>query len=144
MFLNPSATQPRTAVRPLPGIARAAVALEIFLGVGALFGGGRSSWGPTATCSGSPFPSYLVPGIVLFTLVGIAPLLAAASTARRQALAPIAAVAVGVTLIGWVCVEMVVRAGIGSLGWAHYLVLGVCISAIGMAWWRSSQPDRAS
>jgi hypothetical protein len=33
---------------------------------------------------------------------------------------------------------MVVLAGLGSLAWAFYLVLGVCIAAVGMAWWRSS------
>jgi hypothetical protein len=79
-----------------------------------------------------------VPGIVLFTFVGVAPLLAAAMTVRRQAFAPIAAVAVGLTLIGWVSVEMVVLAGPGSLAWALYLVLGACIAMVGVGWWRSS------
>ena len=140
-----SARQPSTP-RPLPGIARLAVALEIFLGLGAMFGGGALILGPdghllgmpTKLLAGSPFPSFLVPGIILFTFVGIAPLLAAAMTMRRQAFAPIAAVAVGLTLIGWVSVEMVVLAGLGSLAWAMYLVLGVCIALIGVAWWRSS------
>ena len=56
-----------------------------------------------------------------------------------QALAPVAAIAVGLTLIGWVSVEMVLLAGLGSLACALYLVLGACISAIGVAWSRSSQ-----
>jgi hypothetical protein len=135
----------------LPGIARVAVALEVFLGVGALFGGtalilapdGHLLGMPTTLLAGSPFPSYLIPGIVLFTLVGIGPLLAAAITVRRQSLAPVAAVAVGLTLIIWVCVEMVVLAGFGSLAWALYLVLGVCIAATGIVWWRSSPVAQA-
>jgi hypothetical protein len=130
----------------LPGIARLAVVLEICLGLGALFGGGALILGPdghllgmpTTLLAGSPFPSYLVPGIILFTFVGVAPLVAAAITFRRHAIAPLAAVAVGLTLIGWVSVEMVVLAGPGSLAWALYLVLGACIAAIGVAWWRSS------
>lgn len=129
----------------LPGIARLAVALEIFLGLGALFGGGAFILAPdghllgmpATLLAGSPFPFYLVPGIILFTFVGVAPLLAAAVTVRRHAIAPLAAVAVGLTLIGWVSVEMVVLAGLGSLAWALYLVLGACIAAIGVAWWRS-------
>jgi hypothetical protein len=145
MLLQVRSAGRQSKARPLPGIARLAVALEIFLGVGALFGGGALILAPdghllgmpTTILSGSPFPSYLVPGIVLFTLVGLAPLLAAALTIRRQAFAPIAAIAVGLTLIGWVCVEMVILAGPGSLAWALYLVLGVCIGAIGVAWWRS-------
>ena len=130
----------------LPGIARLAVVLEISLGLGALFGGGALILGPdghllgmpTTLLAGSPFPSYLLPGIVLFTLVGVAPLVAAVITFRRHAIAPLAAIAVGLTLIGWVSVEMVVLAGLGSLAWALYLVLGTCIAAIGVGWWRSS------
>ncbi len=136
--------------RTLPGIARLAVALEIFLGLGALFGGGALILAPdghllgmpTKLLAGSPFPSFLVPGMTLFTLIGVAPLLAAAFTVRRQALAPLAAVAVGLTLIGWVSVEMVVLAGLGSLAWTMYLVLGTSIVAIGVAWWRSSRATR--
>jgi len=151
MLQTTAAAQPGSAGRRIPGIARIAVALEIFLGIGALFGGGAFILAPdghllgmpTTLLAGSPFPSYLVPGIVLFTFLGIGPLLAAAITVRRRALAPIAAVAVGVTLIGWVCVEMVVLAGFGSLAWALYLVLGACISAIGVAWWRYSQTNAA-
>lgn len=130
----------------LPLIARVAMLLEIFLGLGALFGGGALMLAPdghllgmpTTLLAGSPFTSFLAPGIILFTLVGLAPLLAAALTVRRQAIAPLAAVAVGVTLIGWVSVEMVELAGLGSLAWAFYLVLGACIAAVGVAWWRSS------
>jgi hypothetical protein len=133
-------------LQKLPGIARLAVVLEILLGLGALFGGGALILAPdghllgmpTALLAGSPFQSFLVPGIVLFTLGGLAPLLAAALTLRRYPFAPIAAVAVGVTLIGWVSVEMVVLAGLGSLAWALYLVLGASIAGIGVAWWRSS------
>lgn len=44
--------------------------------------------------------------------------------------------AVGLTLIGWVSVEIVVLAGLGSLAWTLYLVLGASIVAIGVAWWR--------
>jgi hypothetical protein len=137
---------PRARPRPLSGIARLAVALEVFLAIGALFGGGALILAPdghllgmpTSMLAGSPFQSFLVPGIILFTFVGMAPLLAAVMTIRRQGLAPLAAIAVGLTLIGWVSVEMVVLAGLGSLAWALYLVLGACISMIGVAWWRSS------
>jgi hypothetical protein len=93
---------------------------------------------PVKLLAGSPFPSFLVPGIILFSLIGVAPLIAAAITLRRQVLAPLAAVAVGLTLIGWVSVEMVVPAGLGSLAWTLYLVLGASIAAIGVGWWLSS------
>ena len=146
MLLQVRSARQQSKPRPLPGLARLAVVLEVFLGLGALFGGGALILAPdghllgmpTSLLSGSPFPSYLVPGIVLFTLVGLAPLLAAALTVRGQAFAPFAAIAVGLTLIGWVSVEMVVLAGPGSLAWALYLVLGACIAATGVALWRST------
>src|ERR1700736_3990839 len=138
MPLHMRSEQDRSTPLPLPWIARLAIALEIFLGLGALFGGGAFILAPdghllgmpTKLLAGSPFPSYLVPGIVLLTVVGVAPLIAALMTVRRHAFAPVAAVAVGLTLIGWVSVEMVVLAGLGSLAWALYLVLGACISAV--------------
>ena len=144
MLLQMRSARQDSTPRPLPGIARLAVALEIFLGLGALFGGGALVLAPdghllgmpTTLLAGSPFPSFLVPGIILFTCVGLAPLLAAAITVRRHAFAPLAAVAVGLTLIGWVSVEMVVLAGPGSLAWTLYLVLGSGIAAIGVTWWR--------
>ncbi len=136
--------------QPLPRIAWVAAVLEVFLGVGALFGGAQFIAAPdghllgmtTKLLAGTPFPSYLVPGIILFTCIGIGPLLAAAITVGRLAIAPLAAVAVGVTLIGWICVEMVVFAGVGSLAWALYLVLGCGIAAAGLVWWRTPTSAR--
>ena len=147
MLLQMRSARPESTPRPLPGIARLAVALEIFLGLGALFGGGALILAPdghflgmpTTLLAGSPFPSFLVPGIILFTFVGLGPLLAAALTVGRHAFAPLAAIAVGLTLIGWVAVEMVVLAGPGSLAWTLYLVLGTCIAAVGVTWWRSGR-----
>ena len=59
-----------TALEPL---ARLAIALEVFLGVGALAGGAALMLGPRgeilplplSALSGSPFTDYLVPGAIL-------------------------------------------------------------------------------
>ena len=97
---------------------------------------------------GTPFRSFLLPGFLLFTFVGIVPLVAAVITARQQALAPVAALAVGVILMGWITVEMVILAGPASLFWAFYLVLGTVIAAVGVTWLRAvrgsavERPDR--
>jgi hypothetical protein len=146
MVAQQLSTQSRST-RRLPGIARLVVGLEIFLGLGALFGGGllilapdgRLLGMPATLLVGTPFPSFLVPGICLFVFVGIAPLLAAAMTLRRQVIAPLAAVAVGLMLMGWIAAEMVALAGLSSLAWAFYLVLGTSIAAVGLVWWRSSR-----
>jgi hypothetical protein len=131
----------------LPGIARLAVTLEILLGVGAFFGGGLLILAPDGhllgvpltMLAGTPFRSFLVPGTLLFTFVGVVPFVAAAITARRWAIAPLSAVAVGMILMGWITVEMVILAGPTSLFWAVYLVLGTVIAASGVVWLRQAR-----
>ncbi len=93
---------------------------------------------PLSLLARSPFHSFLIPGILLFTFVGLLPLLAAAIAVRRTKVAPQAAVAVGLILIGWIAVEMVILQGPGSLASAFYLVLGTVIAMLGAFWWRSS------
>jgi hypothetical protein len=116
--------------------------LELFLSLGALFGGavfilapdGHLIGMPTSVLIGTPFQSFLIPGILLFTFVGIVPLVAALITARRHELAPLAAVVAGLILMGWITVEMIILAGPSSLFWAFYLVLGTVIAAVGLTW----------
>src|ERR1700694_1881694 len=147
--------RPASISRRLPTLGRLAIILEIFLGIGALFGGsqfilapdGHLLGVPLSMLTGTPFRSFLVPGLLLFTFVGVAPMVAAAITARRLAIGPLAALAVGVTLLSWITVEMVIFAGLTSLFWAFYLVLGTVIAAVGAAWWRSNSArndDRTS
>ena len=144
MLARQTFTRP-TSTRRLPGIARLALGMEVFLTIGALYGGGSLILAPdghllgipVSLLAGTPFRSFLVPGICLLVFVGVAPLVAVAITVRRLSAAPLAAAAVGLTLIGWVSVEMVALAGLGSLAWAFYLVLGTSIAAVGVAWWLS-------
>src|ERR1700738_5076922 len=92
--------RPASTSRDLPAIARLAIVLEVLLGIGALFGGGQFILAPDGhligvplkMLAGTPFHSFLVPGLVLFTLLGVAPIAAAALTARRQAIGPLASV----------------------------------------------------
>jgi hypothetical protein len=120
--------------------------LEIFLGIGALFGGIQFILAPDghllgvslSMLTGTPFHSFLVPGLLLFTCLGRGPMVAAGLTARRRAIGPLAAFAVGLTLMVWITVEMVIFAGVTSLFWAFYLVLGTVIAAVGVAWSRTT------
>src|ERR1700726_672561 len=138
--------RPASTSRCLPTLGRLAIVLEIFLGIGALFGGiqfilapdGHLLGVPLRMLAGTPFHSFLVPGVLLFTFVGLGPMAAAAITARRRAIGPLAAFAVGLTLMGWIAVERVIFAGLTSLFWAFYLVLGTVIAAVGVVWRRSS------
>lgn len=71
---------------------------------------------PTGTAIGipldwlrdSPFPDYLVPGAFLFTALGIAPLIVAFGLVRRRTWSWYGALAVGLTLLAWLVVEVLV------------------------------------
>jgi hypothetical protein len=128
---------------PLGRVARAAVALELILSAGALGGGlvlmvaprGEIMPLPLAALAGSPFDTYFVPGLILFGVLGLGPLIAARLAWLRHPLAPTAAFVVGAALITWVAVE------IGIIGYSNepplqaiYLVLGIAILLTAIRW----------
>jgi len=129
-------------------VARAAIALELFLAVGALGGGAALMLGPRgqilrmplSALAGSPFNDYFVPGAILFVVIGCGPLAAAFLTWRRHRLAPLLACAVGAALLIWIAVEIAI------IGYSNepplqalYLALGAAILGVGLGWWRQGR-----
>jgi hypothetical protein len=129
---------------PLLGrLAKAAIVLEVVLGLGAVGGGLALIVGPrgeviplpVSALAGSPFATYLLPGVILFVVLGVGPLVAAWLALRRSASAPVLAFAVGGALIIWIGVEIAI------VGYSNepplqalYLGLGVVISVVGGVW----------
>jgi hypothetical protein len=128
---------------PLSRFAKASMALEVFLGVGAFAGGVALILGPRgefiplplSALNGSPFDTYLVPGLVLFGVLGLGPLAAAVLAWRRHRVAALAATVVGVTLFIWLAVEIAI------VGYSNeppiqplYLLLGAVITVTGAGW----------
>ena len=128
---------------PLIGGAKASMVLEGLLSIGALGGGlvliiaprGEIMPLPLSALAGSPFDTYLVPGLVLFGVLGIGPLIAARLAWLRHPLAPVAAFVVGVGLLIWVGVE------VAMIGYsdepplqATYGILGVAIVLVAIRW----------
>lgn len=112
-----SARSPRAAAQP-PGIGRgrraALIALEAFVGGGALYGGTmllfdadgfgvRESW-----LQGSPFSDYTIPGLALLVLIGGGMLAAAALAARASRHMASAARAMALTVLAFLAVESAV------------------------------------
>jgi hypothetical protein len=133
----------RQPLLPRSRLARAAIGLEVFLGLGALGGGlvlvvaprGEIMPLPVSALAGSPFDTYLVPGLILFSVLGLGPLVAARLAWSRNPLAPFAAVATGIALLIWVAVEIAI------IGYsnepplqAFYFVLAVVITLVALAW----------
>jgi hypothetical protein len=127
----------------LSRLAKASIALEVLLGVGALGGGlvlivaprGEIMPLPLSALAGSPFDTYLGPGLILFTVLGLGPLVAARLAWGCHALAPYAAFVVGTVLLIWVAVEIAI------IGYSNepplqaiYLVMGAAITFVGLGW----------
>jgi len=127
----------------LSRLAKASIALDVCLGLGALGGGlilivaprGEILPLPLSALAGSPFDTYFGPGLILFGVLGLGPLAAARLAWGRHPVAPLAAFAVGVALLIWVAVEIAI------IGYSNepplqavYLVMGVAITGVAVAW----------
>jgi hypothetical protein len=130
-------------VKQLGRFAKASISLEVLLGVGAIAGGLALILGPrgeiiplpVTALAGSPFETYLGPGLILFTVLGLGPLLAAVLTWKRHPLAPFAAFVVGAALLIWVAVEIAI------IGYSNepplqaiYLIVGLVITVVALGW----------
>jgi hypothetical protein len=125
------------------------VSLEVFLSVGALGGGGALMLGPRgeiiplplSALKGSPFETYFAPGLILFCVLGLGPLVAAQLAWRRHPLAPIAGLGVGVALLSWMTVEVAIVGYTNSPPLQpFYFLLGAVITYVGLGWWITLQP----
>ena len=88
-------------------VALTALAGGAVLMIGALDAGFSSSWTPPEEyLEGSPFPSYLVPGVILAVVVGGGHVFAFAELERRRPWALLAAAAAGFALLVWIFVQM--------------------------------------
>ena len=83
-----------------------------------------------ATLARSPFRSYLVPGIVLFVVVGGTLALAAWAEIQRWPRAGWLSVVAGVVLAGWIVVQ-VAMIGLGHPMQPSLFVVGVVIAGLG-------------
>ncbi|MBK6663865.1 MAG: hypothetical protein IPG47_14330 [Thermoflexaceae bacterium] len=124
-------------MRSLPPIARILIALEAFLAIGAAAG----AWALIADrnggdnvdmtlLEGTPFDSYLFPGLALLVLNCLFPLAVMAMAVTRKPLAGPGHVAAGVVLMAWI------GAQVGFIGYASLLqpfffLYGAAMAALG-------------
>lgn len=117
----------------------ALIALEILLAIGA-YGGGAglilSHWEPGAFLStdelaGTPFSSWLIPGILLVLLNGVLPTVVVVGAATNKAWARWGHPLVGLVLTSWIVVQ-VAMIGYGHALQAIYLAWGVVMSVLGL------------
>jgi hypothetical protein len=143
---------PKSTVRH-PAAAWILIILLFFIGIGAIISGGMLFVAPdghlmqwsTDQLKGTPFSSYLAPGIILFSLVGIFPIFVgygllkrpawnwpnAINPAKKMHWAWTAAWAAGVIMLIWISVETAL------LGYVSFLqpaiaIYGVVIIALAL------------
>jgi hypothetical protein len=112
----------------------------VFIGVGAIPAGLALVLDPSGSTigmssemlAGSPFPDFLVPGIFLLLVNGIASLTGAVLTFRRHALAGKAAMGLGAFLMAWIVVQVWVLGP--PLHWLQILYFVLGIAEFGLGW----------
>jgi hypothetical protein len=108
------------------------------LGITALFGGGTLVLDPTGGAmgmplnwlEGTPFPNYLVPGLILFSVLGLGSFVVLYGIVRRRAWARTGTIALGVALVGWIVTQILL---IQLLHVLHAIYGGLGVALIGLA-----------
>jgi uncharacterized membrane protein len=126
-------------------LAISAIVLDLILAAGAFGGGLALMLGPRgeilplplSLLDGSTFQTYFWPGMILFAVLGLGPLLAAFSAWRRDRFAPWLTLAAGAALLGWMAVEILI------VGYSNdpplqpfYLTMAFVIGGVGFSWLR--------
>lgn len=91
-----------------------AITLLIFNGISALFGGGALLLAPdgsylqltTETLKYSPFSNYVIPGLILFIILGLGSIVTSIITSRRVRGYPFLTIFMGFDLAIWISVQM--------------------------------------
>ena len=125
----------------LHAAGKTTIALLVLLGLGALAGGAALVTQPdgsvmhfdTALLAGSPFDTFLIPGLILGGLFGIGSLVVAAMGLARSRLAPFLAFAIGCAQMIWIVVELAI---IRELSFLHptFFLVGLGIAAASAVW----------
>jgi hypothetical protein len=114
--------------------------LQVFIGVGAVASGallviapdGRAMQMPLDMLSGSPFGSFLIPGLILFLVHGVGNIVSAILCFRMRRIAAFSGMLFGFALIIWIYVQVTM---IGGGHWLQYLyfVFGLVLVILGVA-----------
>jgi len=83
---------------------------------------------------GTPFSSYVIPGLTLMVAVGGSATVAAALLLRNPAIGALASVLAGMVLMGWIMGEMLILNQTATRSWveAVYFAVGLTMSGLGL------------
>ncbi len=120
-----------------------AVLILIFSGISACFGGWMLITSPDGSSLGmttglleySPFTDFLIPGIVLFTVIGLFSLVSAYLVVRQVTRYSFLVILMGLILIGWIVVQAIM---IQTVNYLHLIFVsaGLLLVASGLLLWK--------
>lgn len=140
---SPSLARPALPQPALGAAGKASIGLLGLLGLGALGGGialvskpdGSVMHFSVSLLAGSPFPDFLVPGLILGGLFGLGSFAVVAMGLRHWPIAPFLAFAIGCGQMIWILAELAI---IKELSFLHptFFAVGLLIAATALPWGR--------
>lgn len=116
------------------------VILHAFVGVGALFGGFGAIMDPSGEAMGistdvlkrAPFADFLIPGLILFIVIGIGNLVIAFTAYKKVKLQAYFSGAISFVLMIWIVIQCYMLADINILHIIYFLIgfIGIIFSVI--------------
>lgn len=114
-----------------------AIALLLLTGLNAVFAGyllisdptGKGMDMTTDILKHSPFSSFLIPGMILFWVLGISNIIVAVLTVKKQGNYALLVIAEGAVLLGWLLVQMFLLQTANGL----HLIMGIIAVALILA-----------
>lgn len=134
---------PASSTVERPAYIWPAMLLELFTALGAIPVGimlvtdptGAGVGFPPGWIEGTPFGSYLVPGLYLLLMNGIGMLALVGLSLVRHPGAPWLTLILGAGLVIWIAVQLVVMPEVSFLQ-AVFGIIGLALTAAGVAWLR--------
>ncbi|MGZ6387926.1 MAG: hypothetical protein ACXWQZ_01540 [Ktedonobacterales bacterium] len=101
---------------------------------------------PRDLLEGTPFSSYMIPGLILTGAVGGSAIVAALATLRRPDAGAIASVAAGAIMMGWITGEVLILNQPSAITWIEvaYFATGLATAGLGLAVGRTQKRLRFS
>jgi hypothetical protein len=130
----------------------AAIAMLAALAIGAFYGGwelmhpaadGSSMEMPLEYLRHSPFASYFIPGLLLFTVFGVGSVVAALAGVIRHWSALYLSFAIGVGQMIWITVELLMVQVFHPVLHPGLFCWGAAIAILAFFWWRKTLPRPA-
>jgi len=129
-------TQPHRTLSLSLGIFQTLIGLSAVAGgVGLVMDPTGASLGMSSDwLQGSPFPSFLIPGLFLLGVNGVGTLVGAVLSFRGHRYAGEVAALLGLVMMGWITIQVIVITSAAGLSWLQpfYVVVGLVELGLGL------------